>query len=131
MKNGNYELIIAPEYYPGIKYRKRYAYEHVIVWWKYYGKLPEKNMIIHHKNGNYRDNKIENLELMTRSDHTKHHYKPPPIVEIICKYCNKLFKLELRKYKSRIKSGQKNFFCCRQHQVKQQWIDKKNNKSTL
>lgn len=34
VKNGPYELVIAPEEYPGKKYRGRYAYEHRVNYWR-------------------------------------------------------------------------------------------------
>ena len=46
--------------------------EHRIVWIKANGPIP-KGMIIHHINGNPRDNRLENLELTNRSKHAVHH----------------------------------------------------------
>jgi hypothetical protein len=37
-------------------------------------KLP-RNMVVHHKNGNTHDNRLENLEVMSLSDHTRMHCK--------------------------------------------------------
>ena len=51
--------------------RKR-DYEHRIVWRQHYGEIPS-GMIVHHKNGNGLDNRIENLELVTRKQHQQHH----------------------------------------------------------
>jgi hypothetical protein len=73
MKNGPYELVIAPRGYPGKKYRRRYAYEHIVVWWKKTGAVPEKGMEIHHINMNHRDNRIENLQLVTSQEHRLIH----------------------------------------------------------
>lgn len=39
------------------------------------GRKLERNEIVHHINGNTRDNRIENLQLMTLSEHTKLHYQ--------------------------------------------------------
>jgi len=44
MKNGPYEMVIAPEEYPGRRYRNRYVYEHQLVWWKNTGKLVPKGL---------------------------------------------------------------------------------------
>lgn len=73
MKNGPYELIVAPEEYPGMKYRGRYCYEHHLVYWRAHGVIPEPGQIIHHINENKRDNRLVNLELMDVGDHGRHH----------------------------------------------------------
>jgi predicted XRE-type DNA-binding protein len=49
-----------------------YAYEHVIVWASNGFDLPD-GMIIHHRNGDKGDNRIENLECMSRTDHNAEH----------------------------------------------------------
>jgi hypothetical protein len=46
--------------------------EHLVIWESIYGPIP-KGKVIHHKNGNQRDNRIENLEIMSRSEHSKLH----------------------------------------------------------
>lgn len=51
--------------------KKRKA-EHRMVWEAANGPIPPKH-VIHHKNGDKLDNRLENLELMTRSQHRKHH----------------------------------------------------------
>lgn len=45
---------------------------HRLVWEEEKGKIPE-GMIIHHKNGNKKDNRIENLQLVNRSEHRNIH----------------------------------------------------------
>jgi len=48
--------------------------EHIYVWWKNGRKIP-KGHIIHHINGESKDNRIENLSCISRSEHTKIHHK--------------------------------------------------------
>jgi hypothetical protein len=45
---------------------------HRKVWINEYGHIPQ-DRIIHHKNGDRFDNRVENLEPMTRAEHAKHH----------------------------------------------------------
>lgn len=51
-----------------------YVYEHWLVWVSA-GNSKEPTGIIHHKNGNKRDNRLENLEQLTISEHNKLHNK--------------------------------------------------------
>ena len=44
------------------------------VWINYNGKIPE-NMDVHHKDGDKSNNEIENLEIISRSDHLKKHWQ--------------------------------------------------------
>lgn len=46
--------------------------EHRLVWEKHNGPIPE-GYVIHHKDGNGLNNSIENLEMMTRAEHVRHH----------------------------------------------------------
>ncbi len=55
------------------KYRSRNGKrEHRLVWEEAYGPIPE-GYHIHHKNGDGLDNDLDNLELLSASDHVRRH----------------------------------------------------------
>lgn len=127
MKNGPYELVIAPEAYPGRRYRGRYVYEHHLVWWRNTGMLVPDGGVVHHVNGMKRDNRFENLELQTRSHHSAEHGVERGTGEFVpCHWCGKDFFVagnQLRHRKKQSKNGR--LFCCRSHQAKQQQKDRR------
>lgn len=52
-----------------------YAYEHAIVWVSAGFLLPGSGEVIHHRSGDKSDNRLENLEMLTRAEHNSHHNK--------------------------------------------------------
>jgi hypothetical protein len=53
---------------------------HRWVWINHYGSIPP-GMDIHHKDGDKSNNEIENLEMLSRSDHLKKHWEDPKLRE--------------------------------------------------
>ncbi len=117
MKCGHYTLIIPPDNYPGKRYRGRYAYEHIVEFWKKSGRMPKKGFVVHHRNENKRDNSWGNLAEMERVAHMIRHSSTGKTMAILnCNWCGKEFERQVRQ----IKKGQERFYCCRSHQVRDQ-----------
>lgn len=55
----------------------KYAYEHVVVAMKIIGRPLRSDEVVHHRNGRRDDNRPENLEITTRSDHAREHGEHP------------------------------------------------------
>lgn len=52
-----------------------YVMEHIYIWEEAHQRPVPQNCVIHHRNEVKDDNRIENLVLMTRGEHTKLHHK--------------------------------------------------------
>ena len=121
MRNGPYELVVAPDDYPGMKYRGRYCYEHTLVYWKKHGVLPGRGQVIHHINGKHRDNRPENLELLEVGEHNSGHNTVERI-DVPCAYCGKTRKMrpcDETETRKRNKTGE--VFCSRSCGMKYWW----------
>lgn len=114
MKNGPYELVVVPSEYPGKRYRGRYCYEHHLVWWQKTGKLVSEGEVIHHKNGDKRDNRFRNLELKKAKEHVSEHQKEKTkrVGVFVCPSCGKKFERDVRISSLARKNG-KLTFCSR------------------
>lgn len=55
-----------------------YAYEHLVVWVSAGNPRPAKGEILHHINEDKTDNRLKNLQLMTRSEHSQMHNDAMP-----------------------------------------------------
>jgi len=76
-------------------------------------RILEQNEVVHHKDGNKKNNLIENLELSNKSKHAQQHQKEKgrAMVEMKCPNCRKIF--IIRKGQSHLQKPKGYDCCCR------------------
>lgn len=80
--------------------------EHRMVMESHLGRKLGRHEHVHHKNGNGRDNRLENLEVISESDHVKlHHQKYPETKN--CIICGQEFRPHKTKRKRQKSCGRK------------------------
>lgn len=85
---GKYTFVIAPDH-PMADKRGR-VLEHRYKMAMFIGRSLTVKEVVHHKNGDTKDNRIENLELMARGAHTEKH-RPANLLSLRCPRCDKEF----------------------------------------
>lgn len=89
-----------------------------VTWHKYlyeqeYGHLPYGTHV-HHKNGDKSDDRIENLEAKTASDHARDHQPSALMQTYVCPWCSQSFERDDRTVRHNQKSNKKaGPFCSR------------------
>lgn len=78
--------------------KNNYVLLHRVIIENHLGRILNHDEIVHHKNHDRKDNRIENLEVMTNKEHSKHHAatKGRKYAELKCPNCDNIFHRELR-----------------------------------
>lgn len=94
----------------------KYVLEHRFIVENNIGRKLEKYEHVHHKNEIKNDNRIENLEILTISEHSKYHKKEKDLTKYtncLCLYCGKQFNRLTAEVKNHPKT-----YCNREHYLK-------------
>lgn len=100
---GDYNYARVPDHPAATE--KGYVLEHRIVVENHIGRLLLSNEVVHHRNGDKKDNRPENLEVMTLAGHSSHHNSGQRI-KLPCSECGE----PVHRAKSRIPSSG-DIFC--------------------
>ena len=96
VSKGDYSYAVVKDHPNSTKHG--YVLYHRIVVENEIGRLLEKKEIVHHKNGDKKDNRIENLEILSSSDHARMHglRQGAKWCTLKCPQCKKIFERERR-----------------------------------
>jgi hypothetical protein len=112
VSKGDYMYAVVPEHPNATSLG--YVFEHRVVVENHLKRLLTVDEIVHHKNGEKKDNRIENLEVMDRIEHVRMHALERGFLNCIlkCPNCDTIFE---RSYRQAFQTAPKKFgvFCTR------------------
>lgn len=111
ISKGDYNYVLCPNHPSATK--NGYVLEHRIIMENHLGRILNSNEIVHHINHNKKDNRIENLEVMTIKEHSRKHglEKGRLWLKLKCPWCGKVFNRE-KKNSHLQKYSKYNCTCC-------------------
>lgn len=79
--------------YPIPYFGEGYVPRFLVVWWLHTGNVPQKGFDIHHKDGNKLNDRFDNLDILSHSEHSKIHNPQNKFFTLLltCPNCNKEF----------------------------------------
>ena len=77
------------------------------------GRHLKPDEIVHHIDNDINNNEIDNLQLMTRAEHTKHHLTKEE-VKVICTICLETFLLKPSIFRRKMKKSKTGKLACSQ-----------------
>jgi hypothetical protein len=75
------------------------------------GRLLDSGEVVHHRDENKSNDSIDNLELLTNSDHSRHHAPKVDPIECVC-HCGKRFTVKPNDYRKRMRQSQTGHVSC-------------------
>jgi hypothetical protein len=109
VSKGDYYYAVVLNHPNRTKYN--YVLAHRVLMENHLGRLLDKNEIVHHIDGNKKNNCIDNLQLMKASEHVSFHMKQrgQTMLELICPYCKTIFEKPKRSTHIGKKQGKATF----------------------
>jgi len=111
VKKGDYLYAVVKEHPRATKHG--YVLLHRIIMENHLGRLLNEDEVVHHKNGNKKDNELSNLSLTTYSEHASRHgsEKGHLVVILKCPFCGRIF--ERTKSETHLAKGGNITLCSR------------------
>lgn len=108
VKKGDYLYAVVPEH-PN-RTNNNYVLLHRVVMENHIGRLLTEDEVVHHLNEDKKDNRIENLEVMTKEEHSRHHGRTGRQNSILqCTHCHKVF----MRFSNRVNDNKTGHYCSR------------------